>query len=367
MLVDVKAPMLAESITDARLLSWQKKINDFVQQGDNLIDVETDKVIFDLPAPASGKLVEVLAPDSAIVTSEQVIARIDTSVRPPVTSSKSEKPVQAKPAKQEKNPPRLEKVPEIQQGIASMSAVKGVGAHVALTEERPMQRVQMTRLRQRIAERMLGAQHDYAILTTFNEVNMQSVMSLRKYHQESFEQTHGVKLGLMSFFVKAVVASLKRFPVINAAIDGDDIVYYGYFDIGVAVSAPRGLVVPVIKNADLLSFAEIEMEIDRMGDLAKNGELTLDVLAGGTFTISNGGVYGSILSTPILNPPQSAILGMHRIQDRAVVESGQIVVRPMMNLALSYDHRIIDGRDAVLFLAHVKDLVEEPARLLLEF
>ncbi|MBU6460808.1 MAG: dihydrolipoyllysine-residue succinyltransferase [Proteobacteria bacterium] len=374
MLVDVKAPMLSESMTDARLLVWQKKTDDFVEQGENLVDVETDKVILDLPAPVSGKLVEILAPDAATVGSEEVIARIDTSAQPDaIDVQQPENTVDSYPEKPGNN--KLEKgarvqkkeaEPEKKQAVPVQPVAQPVGGHVALAEERPMQRVPMTRLRQRIAERMLIAKRDYAILTTFNEINMKSVLDLRIHYQDSFGKTHGVKLGLMSFFVKAVVAGLKKFPVMNASIEGEDILYHGYYDIGVAVSAPRGLVVPVIKNADLLSFAEIEKNISKMSQLAQSGELSMDILTGGTFTISNGGVYGSLLSTPIVNPPQSAILGMHRIQDRVVVESGEMVVRPMMNLALSYDHRLIDGRDAVEFLVYLKEQVEAPERLLLD-
>src|SRR5437867_2512760 len=315
MIIEVKVPQLSESVAEATLLDWHKKEGEPVSRDENLIDIETDKVVLELPAPSDGVL-EQAAKASA-----------------------------AKPPLQQPSPPV-----DIE----------------ALLSGRPEQRVPMSRLRQRVAERLVQSQHTAAILTTFNEVNMAPVIELRKKYQERFEKEHGVRLGFMSFFVKASVHALKRHPVVNASIDGTDIVYHGYFDIGIAVGSPRGLVVPILRDADQMSIADIEKQIAEFGKRAQEGKLTVEELTGGTYTISNGGVFGSMLSTPIINPPQSAILGVHATKDRAVVENGQVVVRPMNYLALSYDHRIIDGREAVLFLVAIKDALEDPARLILE-
>lgn len=409
MRVEVKVPLLAESVPDATLLAWHKKEGDFVRQDENLIDVETDKVIFELPAPATGKLMGIRQPDGATVASEEVIAEIDTeavaeaapapAAPAPAAAPTASAPTATPAAAAEAAPlsPAVRKM-VAEHGLeagqiegsgrggrvtkgdvlallatqkapgtpAAEAAPPQVGAHVALAGERPEQRVPMTRLRQRVAERLLAAQAQHAILTTFNEINMQPVMELRRRYQERFQAEYHTKLGYMSFFVKACVAALKKYPVINASVDGSDIVYHGYYDIGVAVSSPRGLVVPILRDVDHLGFAEIESGIAAFSQQAQEGTLKLEDLTGGTFTITNGGIFGSMMSTPILNPPQSAILGMHAITERAVVEQGQVVVRPMMYVALSYDHCLIDGRDAVLFLAAVKDALEDPTRLLLQ-
>ena len=407
MLVEVKIPVLSESISEASLLSWHKKVGDAVMRDENLIDVETDKVVLELPAPQSGVLTKIVKGDGASVTSDEVIAVIDTeatnspeltaALSPEKTTSDSALRTQhsalstqdsLSPAvrklvtEHHLNPSELsgsgqggritkEDVLKHLEKPASPAAVTApvtpsVAAPAISTGSRPEQRVPMTRLRTRVAERLVEAQQTAAILTTFNEANMQPVMELRNRYKEKFEKEHGVKLGFMSFFVKAAVAALKKYPVVNASIDGSDIVYHGYYDIGIAVSSPRGLVVPILRDADQLSIAEIEKKIVDFGVRAKDGKLTIDELTGGTFTISNGGVFGSMLSTPILNPPQSAILGMHKTTDRPVAENGQVVIRPMMYLALSYDHRIIDGREAVLSLVAVKEALEDPARMLLQ-
>ena len=387
MIVEVKVPQLSESVAEATLLDWHKKEGEPVSRDENLIDIETDKVVLELPAPVDGVLVKILKNARDAVGSGDVIAQIDTEGK---ASTKESTPEKAKAA-----PPVMPAAQKIaaEKGIDT-SKIAGTGRDgrvtkgdvleksvqkapalqqpappvnvEQLTSGRPEQRVPMSRLRQRVAERLVQSQSTAAILTTFNEVNMAPVMEMRRKYQERFEKEHGVRLGFMSFFVKAAVHALKRFPVVNASIDGTDIVYHGYFDVGVAVGSPRGLVVPILRDADRMSFAEIEKKIGDFGKRAQDGKLSLEELTGGTFSISNGGVFGSMLSTPIINPPQSAILGVHATKDRAVVENGQVVVRPMNYLALSYDHRIIDGREAVLFLVSIKEALEDPARLVLE-
>jgi len=395
MLIEVKVPVLSESVAEATLLSWHKKQGEYVQRDENLIDIETDKVVLELPAPGAGVLAKIIKYDGAIVASNEVIATIDTNAKPPAATSPATKgkPQDAKRSEPVLMPAAKKLVAESKLDAAEISG-SGRGGRITKADvlshqetvqqpaartpepspinvstvlgDRPEQRVPMTRLRVRIAERLVQSQHTAAILTTFNEVNMQPVIELRNRYKESFEKEHGIKLGFMSFFVKAAVAALKKFPIVNASIDGNDIVYHGYFDIGIAVGSPRGLVVPIIRNADQLSLAEIEKHIADFGKRAQDGKLTIEELTGGTFSISNGGVFGSMLSTPIINPPQSAILGIHATKERAVVENGQIVIRPMNYLALSYDHRIIDGREAVLSLVTIKEALEDPARLLLE-
>src|SRR4051812_2045835 len=393
MIIEVKVPQLSESVSEATLLDWHKKEGEPVKRDENLIDIETDKVVLELPAPADGVLVKILKSAKDSVGSGYVIARIDTEAKAgaaapaPATGKKEPEKAKAPPAVM----PAAQKI-AAEKGIDT-SKVQGSGRDGRVTKGdvlsqtakpaplqqptapvnvdqlisgRPEQRVPMSRLRQRVAERLVQSQATAAILTTFNEVNMAPVMEMRKKYQERFEKEHGTRLGFMSFFVKAVVHALKRYPVVNASIDGTDIVYHGYFDVGVAVGSPRGLVVPILRDADRMSFAEIEKKIGEFGKRAQDGKLAIEELTGGTFSISNGGVFGSMLSTPILNPPQSAILGMHATKDRAVVENGQVVVRPMNYLALSYDHRIIDGREAVLFLVGIKEALEDPARLILE-
>jgi 2-oxoglutarate dehydrogenase E2 component (dihydrolipoamide succinyltransferase) len=409
-MVEVKVPQLSESVSEATLLQWKKQAGQSVAIDEILIEVETDKVVLEVPAPAAGVLATIVREDGATVTSGDVLAMIDTegkaSAQPAATST-VQAPVPAQPAvsKSAVAMPAAAKM-MADSGLAA-SQVAGTGkdgritkgdvvgalegaaraaplpapavaaARPALPEVkapidmnalagRPEQRVPMSRLRQRIAERLVQSQSTAAILTTFNEVNMQPVMDLRARYKDKFEKEHGVKLGFMSFFLKAAVAALKKYPVVNASVDGNDLVYHGYFDIGVAVGSPRGLVVPVLRDVDQLTFADIEKKIADFGKRAGDGKLGLEELTGGTFSISNGGVFGSMLSTPIINPPQSAILGIHATKDRAVVENGQIVIRPMNYLALSYDHRIIDGREAVLSLVTMKEALEDPARLLLE-
>jgi len=396
MIVEVKVPQLSESVAEATLLDWHKKEGEPVSRDENLIDIETDKVVLELPAPADGILVKILRQSRDAVGSGEVIARIDTEAKAAAVSR--EEPPAAEKAKAP--PPVMPAAQKLaaEQGVDT-SKILGTGRDGRVTKGdvleqvrkpaqppaqaplpqpaaavdvdqllggRPEQRVPMSRLRQRVAERLVQAQSTAAILTTFNEVNMQPVIELRRRYQERFEKEHGVRLGFMSFFVKAAVHALKRFPVVNASVDGTDIVYHGYFDIGVAVSSPRGLVVPIVRDADRMGFADIEKKIGDLGARAQDGKLGIEELAGGTFSISNGGVFGSMLSTPILNPPQSAILGVHLTKERAVVENGQIVIRPMNYLALSYDHRIIDGREAVLCLVSIKEALEDPARLILD-
>jgi 2-oxoglutarate dehydrogenase E2 component (dihydrolipoamide succinyltransferase) len=423
--IEVKVPVLSESVAEATLLSWHKKVGEPVARDENMIDIETDKVVLELPAPNAGIITQILKADGATVVAGEVIAIIDTEASAQVSPLQiSSAPVQA--------PAAADPVAAAINAIASKanvampaaaklladnnlttSDVSGSGRDGRVTKgdvlgalgsatqpggvkpaapaplaapaapakaplqqiaapaaaslgERPEERVPMSRLRARIAERLVMSQSTNAILTTFNEVNMQPVIDLRNKYKDKFEKEHGVKLGFMSFFVKAAVAALKKYPIINASVDGNDIVYHGYFDIGIAVGSPRGLVVPILRNADQMSIAEIEKKIGEFGQKAKEGKLTLDDLTGGTFSISNGGTFGSMLSTPIINPPQSAILGVHATKDRAVVENGQVVVRPMNYLAMSYDHRIIDGREAVLGLVTMKETLEDPARLLLD-
>jgi 2-oxoglutarate dehydrogenase E2 component (dihydrolipoamide succinyltransferase) len=413
MLVEVKVPQLSESVPEATLVSWHKKVGEFVERDQNLIDVETDKVVLELPAPVSGMLVSIAKGDGGTVVSNEIIAQIDTEAKAeagavaPAAKAPADKPADtltaaksaasvmpaARKLAEEKGldpaqiagsgrggrvtkadviaasaPSQQASVPAIAAQpapVASRAQPTPIDVNVILGD-RPEQRVPMSRLRARVAERLLESQSNAAILTTFNEVNMQPVIDLRNKYRERFEKEHGVRLGFMSFFVKAAVAALKRYPVVNASVDGNDIVYHGYFDIGMAVSSPRGLVVPILRNADQLSIADIEKTIADFGTRAQQGKLTIEELSGGTFSISNGGVFGSMLSTPIINPPQSAILGVHATKERPVVENGQIVVRPMNYLALSYDHRIIDGREAVLTLVAIKDALEDPARLLLD-
>jgi 2-oxoglutarate dehydrogenase E2 component (dihydrolipoamide succinyltransferase) len=407
MLIEVKVPQLSESVAEATLVNWHKKEGQAVARDENLIDIETDKVVLELPAPDSGVLVKIIRPDGAIVASGELIAHIDTDAKATVGLASAAKPASPEaPASAPQAMPAARKIMD-EKGI-DPAAVTGTGRGGRITKgdalgvtaaapvpvapvavvvpaqskpalaqpaaisadaivgERLEQRVPMSRLRARVAERLLQSQGQNAILTTFNEVNMAPVMELRKKYAEKFEKEHGVRLGFMGFFVKAAVAALKRYPVLNASVDGNDIVYHGYFDIGIAVGSPRGLVVPIIRDADQLSVAQVEKKIAEYGAKAKDGKLSLEELTGGTFSISNGGVFGSMLSTPIINPPQSAILGIHATKDRPVVENGQIVIRPINYLALSYDHRIIDGREAVLGLVAMKDALEDPARLLLE-
>ena len=420
-IVEVKVPQLSESVAEATLLQWKKKVGEAVAVDEILIDVETDKVVLEVPAPSAGVLVEIVAADGATVAADQLIARIDTtataSAAGPVSAAKpaAAAPVAATTASASHAgvamPAAAKLMADNQLAAGSvpgtgkdgrvtkgdvLAAVQGgasgssvVAAGVQSTSgviptgvptkvlpqvvapnvdlgERPEQRVPMTRLRARVAERLLQSQSTNAILTTFNEINMAPVMEMRKRFQERFEKEHGIKLGFMSFFVKAAVHALKKYPVLNASVDGNDIVYHGYFDIGIAVGSPRGLVVPILRNADQMSFSDIEKKIAEFGAKARDGKLGMDDMTGGTFSISNGGTFGSMLSTPIINPPQSAILGVHATKDRAVVENGQVVVRPMNYFAMSYDHRIIDGREAVLGLVAIKEAMEDPSRLLFD-
>jgi 2-oxoglutarate dehydrogenase E2 component (dihydrolipoamide succinyltransferase) len=414
-ILEVKVPQLSESVAEATLLQWHKKVGEAVARDENLIDIETDKVVLELPAPDAGVIVEVVKGDGSTVVSGEVIAKIDTEAKAGAAAAPAAAPA---PAAAAPTPaaaaPAAAPAGSAASGIAMPAAAKmlaennmsagqlaGTGKDGRVTKgdvinalqnkpaqaaapaakpalqsvpapvsqnlgNRPEERVPMSRLRARIAERLLQSQATNAILTTFNEVNMQPVMDLRNKYKDKFEKEHGVKLGFMSFFVKAAVAALKKYPIINASVDGNDIVYHGYFDIGIAVGSPRGLVVPILRDVDQMSIADIERKIAEFGAKAKDGKLSLDDLSGGTFSISNGGVFGSMLSTPIINPPQSAILGVHATKERAVVENGQIVIRPMNYLALSYDHRIIDGREAVLGLVAMKEALEDPARLLLD-
>ncbi len=382
MLIEVKVPQLSESVSEATLLTWRKKVGEAVQEGENLIDIETDKVVLELPAIKSGVLTKVIKAEGDKVVSGEVIAQIDTDaaaqVAAPAVAAKAA-PAAASPAARK----------AAHAHDVDTATLQGSGRHGLVTKEdvlgavqqaiaapapavavpagnRPEQRVPMTRIRQRIAERLLQSQANAAILTTFNEVNMQPVMDLRAKYKDAFEKKHGVKLGFSSFFVKAAVLALQKFPIVNASVDGSDIIYHGYFDIGVAIGSERGLVVPIIRDADKLSFADIEKRIADFAARAKDGKITIEELTGGTFSISNGGVFGSMLSTPIINPPQSAILGIHATKDRPVAENGQVVIRPMNYLALSYDHRIIDGREAVQFLVTIKEALEYPGRVLLD-
>ncbi len=415
MLIEVKVPQLSESVSEATLSAWHVKEGDAVARDQNLVDIETDKVVLELPASEAGVIVKIIKGNGESVVSGEVIAQLDPSAKGTATAATAKKPAAA--AKGAPAPAAATAMPAArkimdEKGIAAAD-VKGSGrggrilkedvsggaksaavpapvaassavspaptvaakpalpqpnvvSADAIVADRPEQRVPMSRLRVRVAERLVQSQSTNAILTTFNEVNMAPVMEMRKKYQERFEKEHGVKLGFMSFFVKAAVAALKKYPVINSSVDGNDIVYHGYFDIGIAVGSPRGLVVPILRDADQMSLAQIEKKIAEFGAKARDGKLSLEDLSGGTFTISNGGTFGSMLSTPIINPPQSAILGVHATKDRAVVENGQVVVRPINYLAMSYDHRIIDGREAVLGLVTIKEAMEDPARLLLD-
>jgi 2-oxoglutarate dehydrogenase E2 component (dihydrolipoamide succinyltransferase) len=439
-LIEVKVPQLSESVSEATLLQWRKKPGQAVEMDEILVEIETDKVVLEVPAPAAGVLAQIIKNDGDSCIAEEVIAKIDTEGQESVSGAmqiKSIPPAEPAPGETPGVPPEVAALAETKSEVAmpaaaklmvehdlAVGSVQGTGKGGRVTKgdvlevlnappaapapapataktvapaptapatpasrppapapallpavaapasaqygDRPEQRVPMSRLRARIAERLLQSQSTNAILTTFNEVNMAPVIDMRKRFQEKFEKEHGVKIGFMSFFVKAAVAALKRYPILNASVDGNDIVYHGYFDIGIAVGSPRGLVVPILRNADQMSFADIEKKIAEFGQKAKEGKLSLDDLTGGTFSISNGGVFGSMLSTPIINPPQAAILGVHATKDRAVVENGEIVVRPMNYLALSYDHRIIDGREAVLGLVAIKEALEDPARLLFD-
>ena len=392
MIIDVKVPMLSESVSEGTLLEWKKKVGEAVARDEILIDIETDKVVLEVPSPQAGVLVEIIAQNGETVAAEQVLARIDTAA---TASTSAEAPAaapapEAAPAAAQPNAamPAAAKLAaetgvdvnalqgsgrdgrvlkeDVQNAAAKPAAAPAAAPAPVPAGARPEQRVPMSRLRARVAERLLASQQENAILTTFNEVNMKPIMDLRAKYKEKFEKEHGVKLGFMSFFVKAAVAALKKYPVVNASVDGNDIVYHGYFDIGIAIGSPRGLVVPILRDADQMSIADIEQAIVDYAKKAKDGKIALEDLTGGTFSITNGGTFGSMMSTPIINPPQSAILGMHATKERAVVENGQVVVRPMMYLALSYDHRIIDGREAVLTLVAIKDALEDPARLLLD-
>ena len=380
-IIEVKVPQLSESVSEATLLTWHKQAGETVQEGENLIDVETDKVVLELPAVKSGVLSKIIKGNGEKVGSGEVIAMLDTEAMATPSLLKGE----GGKGKSNAVSPSARKLAHEHEVDAAQ--LKGSGKHGLVTREdvlaavektpvaaiapsssgaRVEQRVPMTRIRQRIAERLLQSQQNAAILTTFNEVNMQPVMELRNKYKDAFEKKHGIKLGFSSFFVKAAVYALQRFPLVNASIDGTDIIYHGYFDIGVAIGSERGLVVPIIRDADKLSLADIEKQIADFAARAKDGKLTLEELSGGTFSITNGGVFGSMLSTPIINPPQSAILGIHATKDRPVAENGQVVIRPMNYLALSYDHRIVDGRDAVLFLVAIKEALEFPGRVLLD-
>ncbi|ADY97711.1 TPA: 2-oxoglutarate dehydrogenase complex dihydrolipoyllysine-residue succinyltransferase [Neisseria meningitidis] len=387
MIIDVKVPMLSESVSEGTLLEWKKKVGEAVARDEILIDIETDKVVLEVPSPQAGVLVEIVAQDGETVVADQVLARIDTAAtaaaEAPVAAPAEAAPAAA-PAAAQNNAAMPAAAKLAAETGVDVNALQGSGRDGRVLKEdvqnaaakpaaaaapagaRPEERVPMSRLRARVAERLLASQQENAILTTFNEVNMKPIMDLRAKYKEKFEKEHGVKLGFMSFFVKAAVAALKKYPVVNASVDGKDIVYHGYFDIGIAIGSPRGLVVPILRDADQMSIADIEQAIVDYAKKAKDGKIAIEDLTGGTFSITNGGTFGSMMSTPIINPPQSAILGMHATKERAVVENGQVVVRPMMYLALSYDHRIIDGREAVLTLVAIKDALEDPARLLLD-
>jgi 2-oxoglutarate dehydrogenase E2 component (dihydrolipoamide succinyltransferase) len=404
-IVDVKVPQLSESVAEATMLTWKKKAGEAVAQDEILIEIETDKVVLEVPAPSAGVLSEIVVGDGGTVVSDQVIAKIDSAAKAsaataaaPVAAAAPAPAAAAVPAAAApaatagaKAMPSAAKL--MAENNLSAGQVGGTGKDGRVTKGdvlatlsgtapaakpavaaapqvniggRPEERVPMSRLRARIAERLLQSQQTNAILTTFNEVNMAPVMAMRNKYKDQFEKEHGTKLGFMSFFVKAAVHALKKYPILNASVDGNDIVYHGYFDIGIAVGSPRGLVVPILRDADQMSLADIEKKIAEFGAKARDGKLSLEELSGGTFSISNGGIFGSMLSTPIINPPQSAILGIHATKDRAVVENGQVVVRPINYLAMSYDHRIIDGREAVLGLVAMKEALEDPARLLLD-
>ena len=393
MTVEIKVPVLPESVADATIAAWHKKVGDSVAEGDNLVDLETDKVVLEVPAPADGIIVSIIQAEGAVVTANQVLATLkqgavaETATEAPSSSQAAsiETPVVQESGSDELSPAVRRLVAEKN---IDVSQIKGTGKGGRILKQdveallngsttdvtsisapvgsRMEERVPMSRLRAKIAERLVQVQHEAAMLTTFNEVNMQPVMNLRNQYKESFEKRHNVKLGFMSFFTKAVVEALRRFPNVNASIDGNELIYHNYQDIGIAVSSERGLVVPVLRDAQLMSFADVESTIRQLSTKARDGKLTMDEMTGGTFTITNGGVFGSLMSTPIINAPQSAILGMHAIKERPMAVDGQVQILPMMYLALSYDHRIIDGKDSVQFLVTVKELLEDPARLLLE-
>lgn len=391
MIIEVKVPMLSESVSEGTLLEWKKKVGEAVARDEILIEIETDKVVLEVPSPQAGVLSEIVVGDGETVAADQVLARIDTeaaaapaaeaapapaetaaapaaatgAAMPAAAKLAAEKGVDVNSVQGSGRDGRVLKE-DVQNATAAAKPAAATAAAPVPAGARPEQRVPMSRLRARVAERLLASQQENAILTTFNEVNMKPIMDLRAKYKEKFEKEHGTKLGFMSFFVKAAVAALKKYPVVNASVDGNDIVYHGFFDIGIAIGSPRGLVVPILRDADQMSIADIEKAIVDYAVKAKDGKISLDDLTGGTFSITNGGTFGSMMSTPIINPPQSAILGMHATKERAVVENGQVVVRPMMYLALSYDHRIIDGREAVLTLVAIKDALEDPARLLLD-
>jgi len=405
-MIDVLVPQLSESVSEATLLEWKKQPGEAIEADEILIEVETDKVVLEVPAPSSGVMAEIVKGDGSTVTSGEVLARIDTEAQPSASSEEKAEPEEAASASETESDSssaessgasasssvvaspaaskilsekgvdpanvtgsgpggRITKGDALQANTSTSKAAAPAPSEVSL-DGRPEQRVPMSRLRARVAERLLQSQQENAILTTFNEVNMKAVLDLRKAYRDQFQEEHGVRLGFTAFFVKAVVAALKKYHILNASVDGKDIVYHGFFDIGIAVSSPRGLVVPILRNADQMSIADIEKQIADFGARAQEGKLTLEELTGGTFSISNGGVFGSMLSTPIINPPQSAILGIHATKERPVVENGEIVIRPMNYLALSYDHRIIDGREAVLGLVAIKEALEDPQRLLLD-
>jgi 2-oxoglutarate dehydrogenase E2 component (dihydrolipoamide succinyltransferase) len=402
MSIEVKVPALPESVADATVVNWHKKVGDAVNRDEILVDLETDKVVLEVPSPGDGVIAEILQSDGATVTAEDVLAKIKLGGVVKASSTETKKQVQEK---KQVATPVIQKVaaanPDVSPAVRRLlkennldpSRITGTGKEGRISKEdvqaflaeikkspavntglesasstsnREEKRVPMSRLRTRVAERLLEAQHNSAMLTTFNEVNLKAVMDLRSEYKTKFEKRHGVRLGFMSFFTKAVVESLKRFPQVNASIDGNDIVYHGYFDIGIAVSTERGLVVPVLKDVDSMNMAGVEKAITDYALRAREGKLKLEEMQGGTFTITNGGVFGSLLATPILNPPQTGILGMHKIEDRPVVENGEIVIRPMMYIALSYDHRLIDGKESVQFLVSVKELLEDPSRILLD-
>lgn len=402
MSIEVKVPTLPESVADATIAAWHKKVGDPVKRDENLLDLETDKVVLEVPAPRDGVLKEIKFSEGDTVESGQILAVMEEGkpdnaaqddAKATPSTAKSASAESSSASEERSDTTAHEASPSVRRLLAEndlqASAIEGSGKDGRLTKEdvvnfitsnrkrpasvaqaapmgaREERRVPMTRMRAKIAERLLEAQHNAAMLTTFNEVNLQSVMHLRKQYQEAFVKKYGIKIGFMSFFTKAVVESLKRFPAVNASVDGNDVVYHGFYDIGIAVSTERGLVVPVIRDAEQKSLAEIEQSIGSAAARARDGKLSMEEMQGGTFTITNGGVFGSLLATPIINPPQTGILGMHKIEDRPVVENGQIVIRPMMYLALSYDHRLIDGKDSVQFLVSVKELLEDPARMLL--
>lgn len=389
MSIEVKVPTFPESITDGTLICWHKKEGDIVFEDEIIAEIETDKVVFEVPAPTSGIIGKIIEAEGEIVASNQPIANIDNSKAAKAKAETAAAALESSPeeaitkSNTPQEPSETQAMPAAKKMLAEQgipaSSISGSGKGGRILKEdvirqskaksiglREEKRVPMTRLRKRIAERLVDAQHTAAILTTFNEVNMQAVMDLRTRYRDVFEKTHGVRLGFMAFFVKACVEALRKFPEVNASVDGADIVYHGFYDIGIAVGSPRGLVVPILRDTNTLNIAEIEKQIRDYGERAQTGKLDLEEITGGTFSITNGGVFGSLLSTPILNPPQSAILGMHKIQQRPIAENGQVVIRPMMYLALSYDHRIVDGREAVQFLVTIKDLLEDPARILLD-